>query len=110
MGGGPGSGKGGGEGAAAAGTQLREAQRYIEMNLSSMIRAGDKQERAHKTREGYKDKMKQDVFFLMDEHCSALQIANIVRERAKELFAGYRDMLEQLQKKEAVEAACLLAA
>ena len=63
-----------------------------------------------RTREGYKDKMKSEAFQVLDDVGFSLQLHESVIQRAKALFAGYRDMLEQVQSLKLVEAACIIAA
>ncbi len=83
---------------------LRWAQNYVEMNLSNM--GADKK----RTREGYKDQMKREAFTAIDNTVVNLQLHDTVKDRAQAMFASYRDMLEQVQRLQVVEAACLIAA
>eukprot|EP00510_Aplanochytrium_minuta_P003300 CAMPEP_0184005966 /NCGR_PEP_ID=MMETSP0954-20121128/383_1 /TAXON_ID=627963 /ORGANISM="Aplanochytrium sp, Strain PBS07" /LENGTH=180 /DNA_ID=CAMNT_0026284367 /DNA_START=794 /DNA_END=1336 /DNA_ORIENTATION=+ len=84
---------------------LRNAQNDIEMNLTRYANAD-----AKRTREGYKDKQKTEAFRVIDDVSFSLQLHESVTQRAKQLFATYRDCREQLQALKRVEAACLITA
>ena len=85
-------------------TVLRNAHAYTELNISQFGR-GDR-----RTRIGYKDKQKKDAFMQM-AHCGdALNLHEAVVQRAKELFAGFRDDRELVQQFKGVIAACLCEA
>ncbi len=100
-----------GAGMAGYGTQkkgletiLRNAHAYTELNISQFGK-GDR-----RTRTGYKDKQKRDAFIQM-AHCGdALNLHEAVVQRAKELFAGFRDDRELVQQFKGVIAACLCEA
>jgi hypothetical protein len=82
-------------------TVLRNAHAYTELNISQFGK-GDR-----RTRIGYKDKQKRDAFHQM-VHCGdALSLHEAVVQRAKELFAGFRDDRELVQQFKGVIAACL---
>jgi hypothetical protein len=82
-------------------TVLRNAHAYTELNISQFGK-GDR-----RTRIGYKDKQKKDAFMQM-AHCGdALNLHEAVVQRAKELFAGFRDDRELVQQFKGVIAACL---
>ena len=83
---------------------LRNAHSYTEMNISQFGK-GEK-----KTRIGYKDRQKKDAFVQMNHMGDALNINESVIQRAKELFAGYRDDREMVQSYKGVLAACLCGA
>lgn len=80
---------------------LRNAHAYTEMNISQF----GKDEK--KTRIGYKDKQKKDAFHQMVHAGDALGLHEAVVQRAKELFAGFRDDREMVQQFKGVLAACL---
>jgi hypothetical protein len=85
-------------------TVLRNAHAYTELNISQFGK-GDR-----RTRIGYKDKQKKDAFMQM-AHCGdALNLHEAVVQRAKELFAGFRDDRELVQQFKGVIAACLCEA
>ena len=85
-------------------TVLRNAHAYTELNISQFGK-GDR-----RTRIGYKDKQKKDAFLQM-AHCGdALNLHEAVVQRAKELFAGFRDDRELVQQFKGVIAACLCEA
>jgi len=85
-------------------TILRNAHAYTELNISQFGK-GDR-----RTRIGYKDKQKKDAFMQM-AHCGdALNLHEAVVQRAKELFAGFRDDRELVQQFKGVIAACLCEA
>lgn len=80
---------------------LRNAHAYTEMNISQF----GKEEK--KTRIGYKDRQKKDAFYQMTHAGDALGLHEAVVQRAKELFAGFRDDREMVQQFKGVIAACL---
>jgi hypothetical protein len=83
---------------------LRNAHAYTELNISQFGK-GDR-----RTRIGYKDKQKRDAFIQM-AHCGdALNLHEAVVQRAKEVFAGFRDDRELIQQFKGVVAACLCEA
>lgn len=83
---------------------LRNAHAYTEMNISQF----GKDEK--KTRIGYKDRQKKDAFYQMAHAGDALGLHEAVVQRAKELFAGFRDDREMVQQFKGVLAACLCEA
>lgn len=110
---------------------LRNAHAYTEMNMSQFGKA------EKKTRIGYKDKQKKDAFYQVRFTTSsvayvpatsyvfltlgaisiqmvhagdALGLHDAVVQRAKELFAGFRDDREMVQQFKGVIAACLCEA
>jgi hypothetical protein len=85
-------------------TVLRNAHAYTELNLSQFGK-GDR-----RTRVGYKDKQKKDAFVQMTHVGDALNLHEAVVQRAKELFAGFRDDRELVQQFKGVVAACLCEA
>ena len=85
-------------------TVLRNAHAYTELNISQFGK-GDR-----RTREGYKDKQKKDAFIQMAHVGDALSLHEAVVQRAKELFAGFRDDRELVQQFKGVVAACLCEA
>lgn len=100
-----------GAGMAGFGTQkkgletiLRNAHAYTELNISQFGK-GDR-----RTRTGYKDKQKRDAFIQMTHCGDALNLHEAVVQRAKELFAGFRDDRELVQQFKGVIAACLCEA
>ena len=85
-------------------TVLRNAHAFTELNLSTFGK-GDR-----RTRIGYKDKQKRDAFSQMTHCGDALNLHEAVIQRAKELFAGFRDDRELVQQFKPVIAACLCEA
>jgi hypothetical protein len=85
-------------------TILRNAHAYTEMNISQFGK-GDR-----RTRTGYKDKQKKDAFLQMTHCGDALNLHEAVVQRAKEIFAGFRDDRELIQQFKGVVAACLCEA
>lgn len=83
---------------------LRNAHAYTELNISQFGK-GDR-----RTRVGYKDKQKKDAFIQMAHVGDALNLHEAVVQRAKELFAGFRDDRELVQQFKGVVAACLCEA
>jgi len=83
---------------------LRNAHAYTEMNISQF----GKEEK--KTRIGYKDRQKKDAFYQMVHAGDALGLHEAVVQRAKEMFAGFRDDRELVQQFKGVIAACLCEA
>jgi hypothetical protein len=81
---------------------LRNAHAYTELNISQF----GKGER--KTRIGYKDRQKKDAFIQMAHVGDALHLHEAVVQRAKEIFAGFRDDRELVQSFKAVVCACLI--
>lgn len=82
-------------------TILKNIHNYTEMNISQF----GKDEK--KTRIGYKDKQKREAFHQMAHVADALSLHQAVLQRAKELFAGFRDDRELVQQFKGVLAACL---
>jgi len=97
---------GGGFGTQSRGMEniLRNTNTFIELNISQF----GKGER--KTRIGYKDRQKKDAFVNMTHVGDALHLHEAVVQRAKELFAGFRDDRELVQQFKGVIAACLCVA
>lgn len=85
-------------------TVLRNAHAFTELNISQFGK-GDR-----RTRIGYKDKQKKDSFMQMAHVGDALNLHEAVVQRAKELFAGFRDDRELVQQFKGVIAACLCEA
>lgn len=85
-------------------TVLRNAHAYTELNISQFGK-GDR-----RTRTGYKDKQKRDAFIQMTHCGDALNLHEAVVQRAKEIFAGFRDDRELVQQFKGVIAACLCVA
>jgi hypothetical protein len=85
-------------------TVLRNAHAYTELNISQFGK-GDR-----RTRTGYKDKQKRDAFYQMTHCGDALNLHQAVVQRAKEIFAGFRDDRELVQQFKGVIAACLCVA
>lgn len=83
---------------------LRNAHAYIELNISQFGK-GERQ-----TRVGYKDRQKKDAFVQMTHIGDALHLHEAVVQRAKEIFAGFRDDRELVQSFKAVICACLVIA
>jgi len=85
---------------------LRNAHAFTELNLSQF----GKQPGERRTRVGYKDRQKRDAFHQMTHVGDALNLHEAVVQRAKELFAGFRDDRELVQQFKGVIAACLCEA
>jgi len=83
---------------------LRNTHAYIEMNISQF----GKDEK--KTRTGYKDRQKRDAFGKINHVGDALSLHQAVLQRAKELFAAFRDDRELVHQFKGVVAACLCEA
>lgn len=88
-------------------TVLRNAHAFTELNVSSFGNGKDSQGR---TRVGYKDKQKKQAFVQMNHVGDALNLHEAVVQRAKEIFAGFRDDRELLHQLKAVIGACLCEA
>lgn len=73
-------------------TILRNAHAYTELNVSQFGRTD------RKTRIGYKDKQKKEAFMNMQHVGDALNLHEAVIQRAKEIFAGFRDDRELVQQ------------
>lgn len=95
---------GGGGGGRNLETILRNAHDYIELNVSQLGKTD------RRTRVGYKDRQKKDAFVQMGHVGDALSLHEAVVQRAKELFAGFRDDRELVQQFKGVIAACLCEA
>ena len=85
-------------------TILRNAHDYIELNVSQLGKTD------RRTRVGYKDRQKKDAFVQMGHVGDSLSLHEAVVQRAKELFAGFRDDRELVQQFKGVIAACLCEA
>jgi hypothetical protein len=94
----------GGKGGGGLETILKNIHNYTEMNISQF----GKEEK--KTRVGYKDRQKKEAFVQMTHIADALSLHQAVLQRAKELFAGFRDDRELVQQFKGVLAACLCEA
>ena len=86
-------------------TILKNAHAYTEMNVSQFGAATDR-----RTRVGYKDRQKKDAFVQLVHTGDALNLHEAVVQRAKELFAGFRDDRELVQQFKGVIAGCLCEA
>lgn len=73
-------------------TILRNAHAYTELNVSQFGKTD------RRTRVGYKDKQKKGAFVQMTHVGDALSLHEAVVQRAKELFAGFRDDRELVQQ------------
>jgi len=85
-------------------TILRNAHDYIELNVSQLGKTD------RRTRIGYKDRQKREAFVQMGHVGDALSLHEAVVQRAKEIFAGFRDDRELVQQFKGVVAACLCEA
>jgi TFIIB zinc-binding len=85
-------------------TILRNAHAYTELNVSQFGKTD------RRTRTGYKDRQKREAFINMAHTGDALNLHEAVVQRAKELFAGFRDDRELVQQFKGVIAACLCEA
>jgi len=85
---------------------LRRVSEMVEMNLSNM--GEDKGDR--RTRVGYKDQQKKKAFELMGHVAANLDLHDMVVEKAKEIFAVYRNVREHVHDFQAVIAACMIGA
>ena len=85
---------------------LRQAQEYMDLNINELTKRTDRR----RTRIGYKDQMKRDAFAQMQHVTSNLKLHDAVQRRAQVVYAGYRDILEQMHEPKAVVAACMLLA
>mmetsp|Transcript_26335 Transcript_26335/g.42659 ORF Transcript_26335/g.42659 Transcript_26335/m.42659 type:complete len:314 (-) Transcript_26335:31-972(-) len=83
---------------------LKMIQNTVEMNLSNMKFGND----VRKTRIGYKDQQKKEVFLILDEIGNSLQLHDAVITNAQGYFADFRDAHEQIQQRDLVTAACLI--
>lgn len=86
--------------------ELSLTQKKVELNLSNML--DPKKEK--KTRVGYKDQMKSEVFEVMQEIADSIQLHGSILQRAKTVFAEYRTDVEQLTNKFETAASCLILA
>jgi transcription initiation factor TFIIIB Brf1 subunit/transcription initiation factor TFIIB len=77
-------------------TILRNAHAYTELNVSQFGKTD------RRTRIGYKDKQKKEAFHQMQHVGDALNLHEAVVQRAKEIFAGFRDDRELIQQFKAV--------
>jgi transcription initiation factor TFIIIB Brf1 subunit/transcription initiation factor TFIIB len=84
-------------------TILRNAHAYTELNLSNF----GKNDR--RTRTGYKDRQKKEAFVQMAHVGDALNLHEAVIQRAKELFAGFRDDRELVQQFKGVIGRCAVS-
>eukprot|EP00752_Nemacystus_decipiens_P002508 g2355.t1 len=84
--------------------RLRNLAEDVEMGLSTV----GKDER--KTRTAYKDKMKREAFDLINHIAGNCDLHETVTVRAKEFFAGWRNVKEHVHQKHAVICACIIAA
>lgn len=85
-------------------TELNKAMRDVEMGLSNIG------QQTKGTRQGFKDEEKLKAFRIMDEAAISVGVHDLVTQRAKSLFAAYRDYKEAVQDRDGVVAACMIAA
>jgi hypothetical protein len=86
----------------SAASQLKQSQDWIKMNCSQFGRDN------RRTRDGYKDKMKQIAFQKIQHLAHSLNLHENVVEKAKEMFSGFRDVREHVHQFDTVLAACLI--
>ena len=96
------AGWGGARGGGNLETVLANAHSYTEMNLSTFGRS-----EKGATRETYKDLHKLDAFREINQVGDALNLHPVVIQRSHELFAGFRDDREILQKFKGILAGCI---
>jgi hypothetical protein len=80
----------------------------VEMNLSNILNQSAREEK--QTRDGYKDKMKEEIFEKMDNVADSTPLHSSIVEKAKTIFANYRTNEEHLTHKFEVAAACFILA
>ena len=90
--------------ASADAYRLKTTQESMELNLSNMGRDD------RRTRTEYKDEQKREAFDLLTHMCAHLKFHDAVGEKAKELFAHYRDARQHVHHFETVLGACLVLA
>ena len=83
--------------------RLLQISNQVEMDVSNIGNFGKAS-----TRTGYKTLHKLEAFKLMNELAMNLQIHDAVIEKAKELFAKYREVKERVEKPNATVAACIM--
>ena len=82
---------------------LINAQNRVELNLSNfgmLSRA--------KTRQGYKDNMKSQVFEEIEDACTVLRLHGSVQDRAKDIYAHYRDNVAAMRQTDLIKAICIV--
>ena len=87
---------------------LRKAHAFVEANLINLSEMNGNNKEV--TRQGYKDKQKREAFVLLKNTGEALDLNVAVVERAKELFACFRDDRDVVKDLGGVLAACLCEA
>lgn len=85
--------------------RMRLVHELVEMQQSSNMHLVE-----HRTREGYKDKQKLQVFERLIQIGERMRLSDATVTRAKALFAAFRDNREHLQHIYESTAACLIAA
>ena len=90
--------------------QKRNTGRETDFSVSNIGRDGAAVGGTMATRVEYKDDQKSKAFRIMREQGANLALHGLVRKKAAELFAAYRDARDRLFDFEAVVAACLIAA
>ena len=94
--------------------QLQLVQDVVEMNTSSagtgMGGGGGTANAERRTREGYKDRQKQRAFERISSVAERLRVAEGVVERARALFAAFRDAREHVTALDDTLTGCLVAA
>jgi hypothetical protein len=86
--------------------KLKAVMQKVEEDQSSTTREVDDRS----TREAYKDKHKNQAFAIMSDTVANLSLHARVLERAKYIFAKFREDRDKVQKQNLVLAACLVAA
>lgn len=90
--------------------QKRTTGRETDFSVSNIGRDPNAAGGAVATRVEYKDDQKSKAFRIMREQGANLELHGLVRKKAEELFAAYRDARDRLFDFEAVVAACLITA
>lgn len=62
------------------------------------------------TTQAFKDDQKREVFSLLEEVCSRLSLSDVVCERAKTLFANFRQIRDYVSERNVYVCCCLISA
>jgi hypothetical protein len=91
--------------AGSGGRDMRRVQAYVDEGIGAMQR-----EQKGKLRVAYKDSQKRHVFNVIRDVCTRVHLSEAVANRARALFAAYRDVKGVMQRRDWAVAACILEA
>lgn len=82
-------------------------ERYFN-SLMNQIEMGSNQEGEKRTREGYKDKQKEEARLFINKLIERLSLPKIITSRALSYFSKYRDIKEKVMDLDIVLGGCVI--